>query len=202
MRVHWEAGIEDEGEILRASQVRIRKSSQKESHLVVTLTEGKNREIRRLFKARGNEVTQLKRVQFGGLELGDLPLGNWRKLTFQEVSQAFPGAPLQAPPSEQQPIYMVIRTADWKAAQLKGCYESLSLSTEGFIHCSLKNQVPGVLERYFKNQENLLLLKIDPARVEAEIKFEGKTSEKFPHIYGPLNLNAVLDVTSIQKGTV
>ena len=57
---------------LRAHAVTIRKASNRESHLVVTLVEGKNREIRRMLSAVGHEVTRLRRVQIGGLEIGDL----------------------------------------------------------------------------------------------------------------------------------
>jgi 23S rRNA pseudouridine2605 synthase len=72
--------------------VAIRKKSRRESHLVVTLQAGRNREVRRLFEAVGHEVTRLKRVAFGGLELGALPPGEWRELTQADVRAAFPGA--------------------------------------------------------------------------------------------------------------
>lgn len=85
-----EAGLEDEGEILTAKSVTVRKRSGRETHLVVELTEGKNREIRRLMAAVGNEVTRLKRVSFGGLELGDLPPGGWREVGEEELRGAFP----------------------------------------------------------------------------------------------------------------
>ena len=79
-------GVMDEGELLKPSCITLRKSSHRESHLTVELTEGKNREIRRLFKALGHEVTQLKRVAFGPLQLGALQPGQFRRLTREEVS--------------------------------------------------------------------------------------------------------------------
>jgi 23S rRNA pseudouridine2605 synthase len=85
-----EEGIEDAGERLAARQVTIRKRSRRETHLILELTEGKNREIRRLLAAAGHEVTRLKRVAFGGLELGDLPPGRWREVTEEELRTAFP----------------------------------------------------------------------------------------------------------------
>lgn len=94
-------GIEDRGERLQAGEIEIRKTSQKESHLVVTLTEGKNREIRRMLKSQGHEVTRLKRIRFGGIELGNLKSGGWRELSHAELTAAFPGAPLRvAPPAK------------------------------------------------------------------------------------------------------
>ncbi len=82
-------GVVEASEVLSAAEVVARKVSGRESHLVVTLLEGRNREIRRLMKAAGHEVTSLKRVAFGGLELGDLAAGTWREIPFTELSAAF-----------------------------------------------------------------------------------------------------------------
>src|SRR6185369_15845872 len=53
-------GIMDKDELLQCHSIAIQKASSRESHLEVVLTEGKNREIRRLFKAMGHEVTRLR----------------------------------------------------------------------------------------------------------------------------------------------
>ncbi|MEO8277522.1 MAG: pseudouridine synthase [Thermoanaerobaculia bacterium] len=82
-------GVAQGDELLRAADVVARKSSGKESHLVVTLASGKNREVRRLLAAVGHEVQRLKRVAFGGLELGSLPAGKWREVSLAELSAAF-----------------------------------------------------------------------------------------------------------------
>ena len=79
------AGVMDEGELLKPAGVVLRKASRRESHLTVELTEGKNRELRRLFKALGHEVTHLKRVAFGPLQLGVLQPGQFRRLTREEI---------------------------------------------------------------------------------------------------------------------
>jgi 23S rRNA pseudouridine2605 synthase len=90
-----EEGIEDAGEHLAARAVTVRKRSGRETHLVLELTEGRNREIRRLLAAVGHEVTRLKRVSFGGLELGNLAPGRWREVAAAELKAAFPGAPMR-----------------------------------------------------------------------------------------------------------
>src|SRR5262249_54012612 len=82
---------EDALDRVRPAAVTIRKASGRESHLIVELREGKNREIRRLFAAAGHEVTRLKRVRFGGLELARLEPGQWRDVTGDEARAAFPG---------------------------------------------------------------------------------------------------------------
>jgi pseudouridine synthase len=72
---------------MRAASVRVRKRSRRETHLIVELTEGRNREIRRLFSAIGAEVTKLSRVAYGPIELGTLRPGEWRELTRDAFSR-------------------------------------------------------------------------------------------------------------------
>ncbi len=83
-------GIVDAGERLKATSIDILKRSKRETHLIVELTEGKNREIRRLLKAAGHETTRLKRIAFGAIELGDLAPGTWRNVSAREIRAAFP----------------------------------------------------------------------------------------------------------------
>jgi 23S rRNA pseudouridine2605 synthase len=98
--VKLQEGIVDAGEPLAAEAVSMRKASGRETHLIVTLTEGRNREVRRLFAAVGHEVTRLRRVQFGGIELGDLAPGEWRQVDGRELRRAFPAyAPRKREPS-------------------------------------------------------------------------------------------------------
>lgn len=70
---------------LSARSVIVRKRSVRETHLIVELVEGKNREIRRMFAALGHEVTRLMRVAFGPIELGSLQPGQWRELGRDEL---------------------------------------------------------------------------------------------------------------------
>jgi 23S rRNA pseudouridine2605 synthase len=84
----------DKAASLPAARVIVRKSSNRESHLTVELRQGRNREIRRMFNAIDHEVTRLKRVRFGGLELGSLESGRWREISARELQAAFPGAPI------------------------------------------------------------------------------------------------------------
>ena len=97
-------------------------------------------------------------------------------------------------------IYHVVTAAMWKAALDKGFYEAASLHTEGFIHASTAQQVKGVLERYYQNQQNLLLLHINENKLTAALKYEiaPSVNETFPHIFGRLNLDAVVEVTEIE----
>lgn len=98
-------------------------------------------------------------------------------------------------------IYHVVTAESWKAAVAKGFYEAPSLAVEGFIHTSLKEQVAGVLDRYYKGVDDLQLLHIDETKLTAELKYElaPSVNESFPHIYGRLNLDAVVEVSEIKQ---
>ena len=93
-------------------------------------------------------------------------------------------------------IYHITPRNDWEKAKPVGAYTAELLSQEGFIHCSTQQQIVGTANFLFKGQQNLALLCIDTERVKPEIRFESasNTDQKFPHIYGPLNLDAVVDV--------
>jgi 16S rRNA U516 pseudouridylate synthase RsuA-like enzyme len=71
---------------LRANAVLVRKRSARETHLLVELVEGKNREIRRMLESLGHPVTKLMRVAFGSIELGGLQPGEWREVSARERS--------------------------------------------------------------------------------------------------------------------
>jgi 23S rRNA pseudouridine2605 synthase len=90
-------GLADAGEKLQPEEVILRKASGRESHLTVRLTEGKNREIRRMFSALSHEVTRLKRVAYGALELGKLEPGKFREISRDELERAFPGLKKYSP---------------------------------------------------------------------------------------------------------
>jgi 23S rRNA pseudouridine2605 synthase len=77
---------------LHARRTRILKRSKRETHLSIELTEGRNREIRRLLEAVGHEVTRLLRVSLGGIELGALEPGRWRDISQAEIRSAFGAA--------------------------------------------------------------------------------------------------------------
>ena len=74
------AGASGRAEHLSASQVEIRKASNRETHLIVELVEGRNRELRRLFAEVGHEPTRIHRIGFGDYELGNLQPGQWKEL--------------------------------------------------------------------------------------------------------------------------
>lgn len=92
-------------------------------------------------------------------------------------------------------IYHVTTASEWTAAKEKGFYESPTLHTEGFIHCSEEHQVAGVLERYFAGKTSLVKLVIDTDKLTSRYvqEWSPSTQDTFPHIYGPIDLDAVIE---------
>ncbi len=97
-------------------------------------------------------------------------------------------------------IYHITTAGQWKTARAIGSFEAPSLAAEGFIHCSTLPQVAGVLQRYYQGQQNLLLLTIDTEKLLRSPVYEMAPSvnEEFPHIYGPINLSAVIKVSEVE----
>ncbi len=82
----------------------------------------------------------------------------------------------------------------WESAQKQGDYRADSLESEGFIHCSRPEQILEVANHYYLGLPDVVLLWIDPQKVKPEIRWEKSGAVTFPHIYGPLNLEAVVGV--------
>ncbi|MEM9566011.1 MAG: DUF952 domain-containing protein, partial [Actinomycetota bacterium] len=91
-------------------------------------------------------------------------------------------------------IYHVATEEDW-ATRTDADYRPAGLAVEGFVHCSVAGQLAGVLDRYYRDRSDLLLLTIDPAGLTSDLIWEDTSGrgERFPHIYGPIDLAAVTD---------
>lgn len=85
---------------------------------------------------------------------------------------------------------------DWAEAEESGQYVAASLAKEGFIHCSTPEQVIPVANFLFRGRQGLVLLCVDEALLDAEVKYENLEGgeQLFPHVYGPIPCKAVIDV--------
>jgi len=101
-------------------------------------------------------------------------------------------------------IYHITSRQAWNEARERGDYRAESLETEGYIHCSTESQVLPVAQIFYKGQNDLYLLVIEPALLASDLKWEPPSDgtpppgvpegDLFPHIYGPINLDAVVQV--------
>ena len=99
-------------------------------------------------------------------------------------------------------ILHIISRSCWHTAAATGFYRADSLNEEGFIHCSTPEQVLSPANTLFRGQKDLVLLCIDPERLQAPVVYEDcyDTGQAFPHIYGPLNVDAVVNVVDFPPG--
>lgn len=101
-------------------------------------------------------------------------------------------------------IFHIATDADWRRTLETGTYTTSTvgrtLEEEGFIHASRRDQVQGVFDRYYRGLgEHLVLLTIDPARLESEVRVEPVGEDTYPHVYGPINRSAVVDVVPLDR---
>ena len=92
-------------------------------------------------------------------------------------------------------IYHIVLPQVWERFKDRPSYAPESLTSEGFIHCSYPGQLEAVLKRYYRGVEKVLILKIDTEKLYAKLVKEPSTNnEMYPHLYGRLNHNAVVDI--------
>ena len=99
-------------------------------------------------------------------------------------------------------IFHITKRGEWERAQREGSYQTPTLTSEGFIHCSRSDQVIRTANSLFRGQAGLVLLEIDTDQVGAEIRYENCEGgqELFPHIYGALDLGSVVRVLAFEPG--
>jgi uncharacterized protein (DUF952 family) len=103
-------------------------------------------------------------------------------------------------------ILHLLSRESWVEAQAHGQLVAPSVATEGFAHCSTEHQIVDVANKYYRGTSNMVLLNIDPAKLASVVKFEPPAhldgspalphEPLFPHIYGPINLDAIIDARS------
>ena len=95
-------------------------------------------------------------------------------------------------------IYHIVLPEKWEQIKGQSSYSADSLDTEGFIHCSYDHQLSGVLQRYYSEVDKIVVLKIDIAELTSKLVSEPSTGgEVYPHIYGPINMDAVAGVEEL-----
>ncbi|MFN8053171.1 MAG: DUF952 domain-containing protein [Acidimicrobiales bacterium] len=107
-------------------------------------------------------------------------------------------------------IFHLISTLEWSRAAELHVIAPESLATEGFAHCSTAEQIDGVIARYYADRDDMLRLTIDesllgesalvweaPAHPDGTPNTEAEESERYPHVYGPIPVDAVVEVTHL-----
>jgi glutathione S-transferase len=107
---------------------------------------------------------------------------------------------------DEAPIYHLALAADWATArngdgQYRVSTLGRTLEDVGFIHCSFARQVRGVADAFYRDRADVVLLTIDRSKVRAPIRVEhvAAANDAFPHIYGPLDVEAVVAVEPLVR---
>ena len=110
-------------------------------------------------------------------------------------------------PEAERPIYHLALRYEWEAAvernePYRRSTLGKSLEDQGFIHCSFADQVAMIADLIYHGRRDVLLLVIDPSRLQAEVRVENVDGgeQLFPHIYGALPLEAVVRADRVPLG--
>lgn len=96
-------------------------------------------------------------------------------------------------------IYHIVPRPSWR--DTADPYRAESLAAEGFVHCANADQVAAVANRYFADQAELLVLVIAADRLTSPLRDEDPgVGQRFPHIYGPINRDAIVAVLPLERG--
>lgn len=101
-----------------------------------------------------------------------------------------------------QIIYKIAPEALWREAEKNGRFTGAAIDVaDGFIHFSTAGQVRETAARHFAGQSDLLLIAIDGNRLGDALKYEvSRGGALFPHLYAPLDLEAVIWVKPLPLG--
>jgi len=99
-------------------------------------------------------------------------------------------------------ILHIATRSDWNSSEARGSYRCLSLRNEGFIHCSTSEQLLVPANERFRGQQDLVLLCIEVERLSSELRYEDcyDSGMIFPHVYGPIERDAVVEVLDFVPG--
>src|SRR5690349_19171657 len=96
-------------------------------------------------------------------------------------------------------IFHIVVPSEYER-QRDGDYRADSLATEGFIHCSNRDQISGVANQFYTQAPELWTLAIDADRLTSPLRDEDPgVGQTFPHVYGPINRDAIVDVQVLQR---
>jgi uncharacterized protein (DUF952 family) len=97
-------------------------------------------------------------------------------------------------------LYHITTRDDWAEAEIQKIYKPATLTTEGFIHLSTDKQLLVSANKFYRGKADLLVVAINEKRLDAPLKFETANNDSYPHLYGPLNVDAVVEVVGLPVG--
>ena len=96
----------------------------------------------------------------------------------------------------------VMHRSEWLQARRAGCFGGTSIRRFGFVHCCTPAQLAGVLQRWFSDCDDLIVLSLDPGGLLPDLRWERESdgaSGVFPHVYAEILVAHVLDVRALGR---
>ena len=100
---------------------------------------------------------------------------------------------------ENDLLFTLISKLEWKQISSLGKFEPEYYKKEGHIRCFHGNQVEKAANDLFKDENELLLIVIDPLRIQVPLKNEKIGQETYPNLYGPFSIDAIIDRIPLKK---
>ena len=91
-------------------------------------------------------------------------------------------------------IYLLMTTSEIDAARESGSWTPVSYLSEGFIHASPYEQLERVANKHFRQKTDVQIVCVQTDRLTPELRWEPAAGSLYPHLYGPLNFDAVIAV--------
>ena len=103
--------------------------------------------------------------------------------------------------SDRAEILHLAADSDW-ADRSSSHYQPAAFEAEGFVHCCTPAQLPGVVSRYYEGRSDVVMLLLDESKLDAPLVWEDTSGsgDEFPHVYGPIALEAVLSCLPFDPG--
>jgi len=94
-------------------------------------------------------------------------------------------------------LFHILHRNTWQAARAAGTYAPESLRVEGFIHFSTDRQLLNTAKRFYRGQHDLVVISVREDKLTAELRYEAVHDSQFPHLYGALNVDAVVEAVEL-----
>ena len=96
-------------------------------------------------------------------------------------------------------IYLLMTTEEIDAARERGTWTPANFASEGFIHASLHEQLERVANKHYRQKIDVQIVGVQIDRLTSELRWEPAAGSLYPHIYGPLNFEAVVDIVPTER---
>lgn len=100
---------------------------------------------------------------------------------------------------ENDLLFTITTKSEWKSFSSTGKFKPASIAEFGFVKCYHGNQIEQAANEFETEENDLLLIVIDPLRIQVPMKNETINGEVYPNIYGSFSIDAVIDRIELNR---